>query len=72
MDLKEMVEKAVKKLTSDKDLMKLFQDDPVKALEKVLGVDLPDDMLDGVVAGIKTKLAADKAGDLLGGLKKLF
>lgn len=72
MDLKAMIEKAVKKLTSDKDLMAQFKSDPVKALEQILGVDLPDDMVDGVIAGIKAKLTADKAGDLLGGLKKLF
>ena len=39
---------------------------------KVTGVDLPDDQLKPLVAGIKAKLAASDLGGALGGLKKLF
>jgi len=41
-------------------------------VEKVLGVDLPDEVIEKVIAGVKAKIAADGAQDLLGGLKKLF
>ena len=41
-------------------------------MESVLGVDLPDDQIEKLVDGVKAKLNLDKAGDALGGLKKLF
>ena len=72
MDIKEYIEKAVKKLQSDEDLMKQFKTDPVKALEKLIGVDLPDDLVEKAVIGIKTKLASEDLSGALGKLKKLF
>lgn len=71
-DLKAKVEEIVKKLQADPDLLKSFQSEPVKTLEGLAGVDLPDDQLKPVVAGIKAKLATADLGDVLGGLKKLF
>lgn len=72
MDIKEYIEKAVKKLQSDEDLMKQFKTDPVKALEKLIGVDLPDDLVEKAVIGIKAKLASEDLSGALGKLKKLF
>ena len=72
MDIKEYIEKAVKKLQSDEDLMKQFKTDPVKALEKLMGVDLPDDLVEKAVVGIKAKLATEDLSGALGKLKKLF
>ena len=72
MDIKEYIEKAVKKLQSDEDLMKQFKTDPVKALEKLMGVDLPDDLVEKAVIGIKAKLATEDLSGALGKLKKLF
>ena len=72
MDIKEYIEKAVKKIQADEDLQKQFKKDPLKALEKLLGVDLPDDLMEKVVAGVKAKLTVDDLSDALGALKKLF
>lgn len=73
MDIKELITKAAKEIMENKELQKLFTKDPVKALEKILGVDLPDDLLNPVIDGVKAKLAADKLDDIAGGLlKKLF
>lgn len=72
MDIKEYIEKAVKKIQADEDLQKQFKKDPIKALEKLLGVDLPDDLMEKVVAGVKAKLTVDDLSDALGALKKLF
>lgn len=73
MDIKELITKAAKEIMNNKELQKLFTKDPVKALEKILGVDLPDDLLNPIIDGVKAKLAADKLDDLAGGLlKKLF
>lgn len=71
-DIKEKIEAVVDKLTGDKDLMDQFKKDPVKALEKVLGVDLPDEAIEKVVDGVKAKLTADKIGDVADTLKGLF
>ena len=72
MDIKAQIEALVKKITSDPDLMKQFKTEPTKAVEKVLGVDLPDDAVEKIIAGVKAKIAADGAQNLLGGLKKLI
>lgn len=69
MDIKAKIEEIVKKLQSDKTLMDKFQKDPVKALEGLIGIDLPDDQINAVITGIKAKLAASGAANLLG---KLF
>ena len=72
MDIKELIEKAVDKIKDDKALQAQFKKDPIKALEKLLGVDLPDDIMEKVVAGVKSKISIDDLGDALGMLKKLF
>ena len=72
MDIKEYIEKAVKKIQADEELQKQFKKDPIKALEKLLGVDLPDDLMEKVVAGVKAKLTVDDLSGALGALKKLF
>ncbi len=71
-DVKEKVEEIVQKLQKDPALLKNFQADPIKTLEKLLGIDLPDDQLKPLVAGVKAKLAASDIGGALDGLKKLF
>lgn len=62
MDIKGKIEELAQKI----------QKDPIKTVEKLLGVDLPDDELQPLVTGIKAKLAATDIGDKLEGLKKLF
>ena len=59
MDIKEQIKKMVEKITSDKEVQEQFQKEPVKALESVLGVDLPDEMIEQVIQGVKAKLTAD-------------
>ncbi len=68
MDIKAKIEEAVKKLTSDKDLMNKFQQNPTSVVESLVGVDLPDDQINQVVDGIKAKIKLDKLGGALGGL----
>lgn len=72
MDIKAKITELVEKIKDDKDLQAQFKKDPVKAVEKLLGVDLPDDMLEKIVDGVKAKMTADKLSDGLGALKKLF
>lgn len=72
MDIKAAVEKAVKKLMDNPSLMKKFDKEPVKVIEELIGVDLPDDLVNQLIAGIKAKITAEKVGDTLQGLGKLF
>ena len=72
LDIKGKVEEIVEKIKEDPALLAEFQTEPVKAIEKVLGIDLPDEKLQPLVAGVKAKLASGEIGDVLDGLKKLF
>ena len=72
MDIKATVEKAVKKLMDNPALLKKFEKEPVKVIEELVGVDLPDDLINPVIDGIKAKITAEKAKDALQGLGKLF
>lgn len=68
-EIKEKIEAVVSKLKSDDNLMAQFKSDPVKALEKLLGVDLPDDVINKVIDGVKAKLAAGDIADKVGDVK---
>ncbi len=72
MDIKEKITDAVEKITSDKTLMAKFKENPIQAIESVLGVDLPDDAVEKIVAGVKAKLAGDKLSGAVDKLKGLF
>ena len=72
MDVKEQIKTAVDRITKDKKLQEQFQKEPVKALESVLGVDLPDDMINQVIDGVKAKLTVDKVSASVDALKGLF
>lgn len=72
MDIKEKIEELVEKIASDKELQAQFKKDPVSAVEKLLGVDLPNDVIEKIVDGVKAKLTVDKLADAAGALKGLF
>ena len=72
MDIKEKIEEIVNKLKNNPKLLQKFEKEPVKVLEELLGVDLPDDLVEKLIDGVKVKLAATKVGDALEGLGKLF
>ena len=72
IDIKAKIEEIAKKIASDKELQAQFKTEPTKAVEKLLGVDLPDDLVEKIVEGVKAKLTADKLSGALGSLKKLF
>ena len=72
MDIKEKIEQTVKKLKDNPALLKKFDKEPVKVIEELIGVDLPDDLVEKLIDGIKAKITAEKVGDALEGLGKLF
>ena len=75
MDIQKIINDAIAKLKADDNLLENFKANPTKVLEKLVGIDLPDDKIDAVVKGIMAKLniddLAEKAEgimDALGGL----
>lgn len=72
MDIKEKISEVVEKITSDKELKAKFEKNPIKAIEEILGVDLPDDMVEKIVDGVKAKISMDSISDVASKLKGLF
>ena len=72
MDIKKQITEAVEKITKDDKLQDQFKKDPNKTVEKVVGVDIPDDVVEKIVEGVKGKINVDKVSDALGSLKKMF
>ena len=72
MDIKAKIEEIVEKIKNDDSLMEQFKEDPIKAVEKLIGIDLPDDIIEKIVDGVKAKITTDKLSSALGALKKLF
>ena len=71
MDIKEKIEELVEKIQKTPALLKKFKTEPVKVVEELLDIDLPDELIEKVVDGVKAKITLDKlddAVDLLGGL----
>lgn len=73
MDIKAKIDEVVNKVKSDEGFAEKFQKEPVKAVEEVAGVDLPDDVINNVIEGVKAKIniggVAEKLGGLFGGKK---
>ena len=73
IDIKAKIDEVVNKVKSDSNFADKFKNEPVKAVEEVLGVDLPDDMVNKVIDGVKAKInvggVMDKLGGLFGGKK---
>lgn len=79
MDIKEIIENIVEEITKNKNLKEEFEKEPVKVIERIANVDLPDELVEKVIDGVKAKITldkiddvADKVGDIAGALKKLF
>ena len=71
-DIKAVITEAVEKITSDEKILESFKKNPIKTVEELTGIDLPDDQLEKVVEGIKAKVTLDEVSGALGGLKNLF
>ena len=68
MDIKAKIEELVNKIKKDDKLMDKFKKDPIKTVEDLIGIDLPNDQIEKVVDGIKAKISLDSIGDKLCGL----
>lgn len=46
MDIKEIIENIVKELKTNENLKEDFEKEPVKVIERVVGIDLPDELVE--------------------------
>ena len=46
MDIQKIINDAIAKLKADDNLLENFKANPTKVLEKLVGIDLPDDKID--------------------------
>lgn len=65
MDIKKEIQEIIEKIQKDKNFAANFKKDPVKAVEKLLDVNLPDDQMDDIIKAVKAKIDLDKIGDML-------
>lgn len=72
MDIKAKIEEIVEKVKNDKNIAEKFKKDPIKTVEELAGIDLPNDQIEKVVEAVKAKVSLDDIGDKLGGIAKLF
>ena len=70
MDIKAKAAELVEKIKADPALLGEFRETPVKIVEELIGMDLPDDQIKLVAEAVKAKIDMDKAANLLGGLFK--
>ena len=72
MDIKKMAEELVEKIQKNPKLLSRFRSEPVKVIEELTGLDLPDAEIEKLAELIKAKIDLDKAGELLKGIGGLF
>ena len=66
VNVKEIIGKVIDIIQDDDKFEAKFKANPAKAIEEVLGMDLPDDTVNAVVAAVKAKeLQLDNLDDVL-------
>lgn len=68
MDIKAKIDEVAAKVKADPNFAQKFKTEPIKAVEEVLGVDLPDDIIQKIIDGVKAKIDLGGIADKLGGL----
>ena len=72
MDMNEYVKKIVEEVSNNPNIKEQFEKEPVKVIEKVIGIDLPDDVVLKIIDGVKAKLSIDSVADVANALKGIF
>ena len=76
MDIQKIISDVLAKLKGDEGLLAKVKAEPVKTIEGLIGIDLPDEQLDAVVKGVMAMIdveeVAKKASGVIGWLKGLL
>jgi uncharacterized protein YpuA (DUF1002 family) len=58
-EIKKKVDEIVNKVKNDGEFTNKFKENPVQAVESIIGTDLPDDQINGIVDMVKAKINID-------------
>lgn len=72
MDVKEQINKVVDEVKNNPNIKEQFEKEPVKVIENVVGVDLPDDVVTKIVDGVKAKISLGGISGAADKIKGLF
>lgn len=72
MDIKGQINKIVEEVSKNPNMKEQFEKEPVKVIENVIGIDLPDDVVMKIIDGVKAKLTMDNVSKAAGALKGIF
>lgn len=72
MDIKEQINKIINEVSKNPDIKEQFEKEPVKVIEDLIGVDLPDDIVMKIIDGVKTKLTIGSVSKVADTLKGVF
>lgn len=68
MDIKGQINNLMEEISKNPNIKEQFEKEPIKVIENVIGIDLPDDVIMKIIDGVKAKLTIDgvsKAADTL-------
>ena len=54
--VKDKVNEVLEKVKSDENFLKNFKENPITAIEEVMGIDLPDDKIEENIKTVKEKI----------------
>ncbi len=72
MDIKGQINKIVEEVSKNPDIKEQFEKEPVKVIENLIGIDLPDDVVMNIIDGVKAKLTLDNVSKAADALKGIF
>ncbi len=72
MDIKEQISKIMEEISKNPNIKEQFEKEPVKVIEKIIGVDLPNDMIMKIIDGVKAKLTIDDVSKVADVIKGIF
>ncbi|MDE6221735.1 MAG: hypothetical protein K2G51_15155 [Lachnospiraceae bacterium] len=72
MDIKEQINKVIEELSKNPNIKEQFEKEPVKVIEQLIGIDLPDDIVMKIIDGVKAKLTIDSVSKVADTLKGVF
>ena len=72
MDMKEQISRIAEEISGNPDIKEQFEKEPVKVIEKITGLDLPDDMVMKIIEGVKAKLTVDSVAKVADTIKGIF
>ncbi len=72
MDIKEQISKIVEEISKNPNIKEQFEREPIKVIEKIVGIDLPDDVVKKIIDGVKAKLTIDGVSKATDALKGIF